>query len=203
MIELDKDLKIEKLKPLAVEKIAATPKVAAQKAFVPPLVVQNTAQVIETPPDTRELEQTKTNIGKFDRAGDPEGSPEPIENPGSGIIEEPKASIPEPKNAVFDFVEIMPTFPGGDAELLKFLKKNVKYPPQAREAGIEGRVLVNFVVTEKGELTGAKIVMDIGGGCGKEVLRVLQTMPRWRAGEQNGQLVRVSLTIPVKFELGK
>lgn len=205
VIELEDKVKIEKNKPPKLENIVAEqPKQSFIKPFVPPIVVQNNTKTIETPPDVVSISQSIAAVGKINQPdGEPGGIPEPIETPGNGIIEEPKPSAPEPKIEIFDVPEIPPYFPGGEMELLNFLKKNINYPQLAKETGVEGTVVVSFVVNEKGELTNLKLIKDIGGGCGKEVFRLLNLMPRWRPGEQNGQFVKVKMTLPVKFELAK
>jgi protein TonB len=100
-----------------------------------------------------------------------------------------------------NFVETPPQFPGGAAALLKFLSENLKYPPLAKENGIEGRVILNFIVEKDGSLSDVRIVRDIGGGCGKEAVRLVQAMPKYLPGKQNGQAVRVKYTLPVAFKL--
>jgi TonB family protein len=102
---------------------------------------------------------------------------------------------------VMNFVETPPQFPGGAAALLKFLSENLKYPPLAKENGIEGRVILNFIVEKDGSLSDVRIVRDIGGGCGKEAVRLVQAMPKYLPGKQNGQAVRVKYTLPVAFKL--
>ena len=102
---------------------------------------------------------------------------------------------------VFDVVEQMPEFPGGTAELMKFLSTNMKYPDEATKAGQEGRVIVSFVVEEDGRVTNAKVVKSVAPLLDAEALRVIGLMPRWEPGRQNGEAVRVKYTIPVTFRL--
>src|SRR5690242_7751260 len=80
------------------------------------------------------------------------------------------------------YVEHMPEFPGGQSELLKFLSKNIKYPKAARENGIQGKVVVQFVVNDIGRISDCTVLRDIGGGCAEEVLRVVKMMPLWKPG---------------------
>lgn len=101
---------------------------------------------------------------------------------------------------MFD-IQKAPAFPGGEAEMLKFLSANIKYPALARENAIQGSVVISFVVQADGTVGDAKIVKDIGAGCGKEALRVVSLMPRWKPGEANGEPVRVRYTLPVRFKL--
>lgn len=102
---------------------------------------------------------------------------------------------------IFTIVESMPVFPGGDVKMMEFIAKSLKYPPLARESGIQGRVFVFFVVETDGSVSGAKVVRGIGGGCDEEALRVINSMPKWTPGKQRNKPVRVSYTIPVRFVL--
>jgi protein TonB len=110
----------------------------------------------------------------------------------------------EPKKVVepiLPIADVMPEFPGGLEELYKYLGSNMKYPPMARENGIQGKVFVSFVVEKDGSITQIKELRGIGGGCDKEAKRVVKKMPKWKAGEQNGIPVRVRYTLPVSFQL--
>ncbi len=102
---------------------------------------------------------------------------------------------------IFQVVENMPEFPGGRAALMKYLATNIKYPPYAKEAGIQGRVFINFVVETDGSITAVKVLRGIGGGCDEEAIRVVKNMPKWKPGMQRGKPVRVSFNLPVKFTL--
>jgi TonB family protein len=92
-------------------------------------------------------------------------------------------------------------FPGGEMASVRFLGANVKYPTLAKENGIQGMVVVEFIVEKDGSITNASIVKDIGGGCGEEAMRVIQTMPKWEPAKQNNQPVRSKVNVPVKFRL--
>jgi protein TonB len=102
---------------------------------------------------------------------------------------------------IFQVVENMPEFPGGRSALMKYLATNIKYPPYAKEAGIQGRVFINFVVETNGNITNVKVLRGIGGGCDEEAIRVVKSMPKWSPGMQRGKPVRVSFNLPVKFTL--
>jgi protein TonB len=95
----------------------------------------------------------------------------------------------------------MPEFPGGMGELMKYLAENIKYPPLAKESGIQGRVFINFVVEPNGSISNVKVLRGIGGGCDEEAVRVVSKMPNWKPGKQRGKAVRVSYNLPVKFTL--
>jgi len=102
---------------------------------------------------------------------------------------------------VFDVVEQMPEFVGGQAELMKFLAENVHYPEAAYKVGKQGRVIVTFIVEADGSVSNAKIVKKVSDELDAEALRVIGTMPKWKPGMQNGKAVRVKYTIPITFRL--
>lgn len=104
---------------------------------------------------------------------------------------------------IFTVVEQMPEFPGGNEALMNFLNDNLKYPSIARENNIQGKVYVEFTVTKSGKLEDISLKddYDIGGGCGKEALRVVKMMPDWNPGEQRGVSVNVRMILPVTFKL--
>ena len=103
---------------------------------------------------------------------------------------------------VFTVVEEMPQFPGGMAEAMKFLAKNINYPAEAQKAKIEGRVIVQFVVKEDGKVSDAKVVRSINPDLDAEALRVIGLMPEWIPGKQRGKAVAVKYTMPIMFRLG-
>ncbi|MFI3239936.1 MAG: energy transducer TonB [Bacteroidales bacterium] len=113
------------------------------------------------------------------------------------IVEE---KTPEPEK-VFTFVEQMPQFPGGDAELMKFLGQNVRYPAMAIENNIQGRVIVQFVVTRSGKVGEVKVARGVDRDLDKEAVRVVKSLPDFIPGKMNGQAVNVWYTLPVNFKL--
>ena len=102
---------------------------------------------------------------------------------------------------VFFIVEEMPLFPGGPAELNKYIAQNVKYPVIAQENGIQGRVYVSFVVNSKGKIENVKVARGVDPSLDKEAVRVVESMPEWKPGKQGNKAVKVSFTIPVNFVL--
>jgi len=107
----------------------------------------------------------------------------------------------EVANKVFDVVEQMPSFPGGNEALMKFLQESVKYPVVAQENGVQGRVVVSFVVERDGSITDVKVVRSVDPSLDKEATRVVKSMPHWIPGKQNGAAVRVKYNVPVSFRL--
>ena len=154
--------------------------------FTPPKVVKD--EEAEEPPPTQE-ETKETVISTVTQEGEnlPDLPPEPSADPDEGKI--------------FTVVEEMPSFPGGEEELFRYLSKGIKYPAIARENNITGRVYVTFVVDKDGKIKEAKVLRGIGGGCDEEALRVVRTMPDWKPGRQNGRNVQVQYNLPVNFNL--
>ena len=112
-----------------------------------------------------------------------------------------EAKKPQNEGNVFDVVEHMPEFPGGMEEMMKYLSMNIRYPEAAHKAGKQGRVLVNFVVEADGTISNANVLRSVSEELDAEAIRVIQNMPKWKPGMQNGQAVRVKYTIPISFRL--
>jgi len=100
-------------------------------------------------------------------------------------------------------VEQMPQFPGGEAELMKFIGDNLRYPAAASELGIEGRVTIRFVVSKTGQVTNVEVIRGLDPACDKEAIRVVKLMPNWIPGRQNGRNVPVYFTLPILYRLQK
>lgn len=105
------------------------------------------------------------------------------------------------EDEIFQIVEEMPSYPGGESQMMVFISKNLNYPKVARETGIQGRVFVSVVIEPDGTVTNAKVKQGIGGGCDEEAIRVVESMPKWNPGKQRGTYVRVAYLIPVNFKL--
>ncbi len=99
--------------------------------------------------------------------------------------------------------ETMPSFRGGEQKLFEFIGKNVVYPQEAIDAGIEGKVFVEFYIEKDGTVCDAKVLRGIGYGCDEEALRLIGLMPKWCPGKQRGKAVRVRYTLPINFKLSK
>jgi periplasmic protein TonB len=95
----------------------------------------------------------------------------------------------------------MPSFPGGETEMLKYLGKNIRYPAAAQRAGVEGLVVLSFVVSKTGEISEIQVIKNLGAGTDEEAVRVVKTMPKWTPGKQNGRTVPVRYTLPVRFTI--
>ena len=119
-------------------------------------------------------------------------------------VKKEKASNPDmtpDKNGVYQIVEEMPQYPGGENALMDYVSKNVVYPKEAQEKGISGRVFVGFIVEKDGSVNEVKVLRGIGGGCDEESVRVIKSMPKWKPGKMKGKPVRVSYMMPIIFKL--
>jgi len=115
-----------------------------------------------------------------------------------------KSSLPDPdpnEGKLFTVVEEMPRFPGGEEARMDFMRKHMRYPAEARERNISGIVFINFIVSSDGQIRSIGLKNRIGGGCDEEALRVVQKMPEWNPGRQNGKAVSVEMVLPVRFKL--
>ena len=104
-------------------------------------------------------------------------------------------------DTIYDIVDQMPKFPGGETAMMEFIGKNVKYPQKAKDEGIQGRVFIQFIVEKDGSIGEVKLLRGIGGGCDEEGIRVVKSMPKWTPGQQAGKAVRVYYTLPIFFKL--
>jgi TonB family protein len=111
-------------------------------------------------------------------------------------------TIPEKDGKIFTAVEQVPEFPGGINAFSKYLGKNVRYPAEARNNNVQGRVIIAFVVEKDGSLTDVRVVRSVENGIDQEALRVIKQSPNWTPGVENGHLVRVAYSVPIAFTLG-
>lgn len=123
------------------------------------------------------------------------------EQPVSLVVEKPAPKPLDPNEEIFVTVEDMPEFPGGQRNLMSFIGRNVKYPVVAQENGIQGRVVVQFVINKDGQVADATVVRGVDPSLDKEALRVINAMPDWKPGSQRGNPVNVKYTVPVQFRL--
>ena len=202
LIETKKDAKVEKkTETPKVEQVQKVEKVKSSIAFTPPVIKKDSEVKPEEEMKTQdELKETKTAIGAFDVKGNDESG-------GTVLKAVEEIATPEPpkqeaeQNKVFDVVEQQPQFPGGMGALNQWLGSNIKYPAMAAENGIEGRVIVQFVVERDGSVSGVHVVRGVDSSLDKEATRVVAQMPKWIPGKQNGSAVRVKYSVPVTFRL--
>lgn len=185
------------VKSEAIKKVNAAPP--------PPLKssIKFTAPVIKKDSEVREEDEIKTqeevtNAKVAISVADVKGNDE--EN-GADIADVKEMAQDTPTDTPFQIVEQMPHFPGGTEEMMKFIKKNVKYPQQAAENGVEGRVFLRFVVLPNGEIGHVEVLRSLDPTCDQEAVRVIKSMPRWIPGKQNGTAVAVFFNLPITFRL--
>lgn len=144
-----------------------------------------------------ELTQTKVAISIADVKGNDEANGKDIADLKQVVTQ----AEPQAEEEVFNMVEQMPAFPGGQGELMHYFAKNINYPTIAQENGTQGRVILQFVVEKDGSITDVKVVRGVDPYLDKEAVRVVKEMPKWIPGKQNGKAVRVKYTVPVMFKL--
>ena len=104
------------------------------------------------------------------------------------------------QDSIYRVLEVMPQYPGGPNEMMKYIQENIKYPQSAKDNKIEGRVFVSFVVEKDGSITNAAVIRGIDKECDAEALRVVSSMPKWTPGQQKGEVVRTQFTIPIIYK---
>jgi len=174
---------------------ATTPPTAATKAFREIKIVSDLTPVTDNIPEQNSF--THAEPGLVTTAGDLPGTvtPDVTSEVGTAIGTESESNIP------FEVVEKMPEFPDGLAAMYKFIGEHLRYPAEAQSKGLEGNVILTFVVSATGQISDIKILQDIGGGAGEEAKRVISLMPRWRPGLQHNRAVPVRFTLPVRFRI--
>ena len=120
---------------------------------------------------------------------------------GLTTVSAQKTVVAKKNQKVFDIVEQMPEYPGGQAALFEFISKNVKYPDDAVKKKVEGKVFVTFVVDTDGKITDVSLMRKVFPSLDAEAIRVISAMPNWIPGKQKGQVVRVKYTVPIIFRL--
>ena len=165
----------------------------------PPAEAPQVAEILDIVDNNTEIEEEKIESS--------ESTTEAVSGPSAPVSGPVMAGPPAPvqeesdEGEIFEVVEQNPSFPGGDAELMKWLSKNLKYPASAQDNGIQGRVLVSFVVNKDGSIVDPKVLRSVDPALDKEAMRVVTAMPKWQPGKQRGKTVRVKFTLPVTFRL--
>lgn len=144
-----------------------------------------------------EMAQSNIAVGAFNVEGQEEA--EHVLKVNEKIVDEVPEVVED--THVFEVVEQMPQFPGGDAALMQYLSSHIHYPAVAEENGIQGRVVCTFVVEKNGSITDVRVVRSVDAALDREAQRVIRSMPAWIPGKQNGAPVRVKYTVPVTFRL--
>ena len=156
--------------------------------FTAPVVVEDST-----------IETSLTSMDDLNKKGNTEAPSEDVQvevkDEGPKVIETPVQA------EIFTVVEEQPGYPGGEEARISYLQQNIKYPEEAKELGIQGKVFVTFVVEVDGSITDVRVLRGIGGGCDEEAIRVVKSMPKWVPGKQRGVPVRVQFNLPIKFTL--
>ena len=191
--------KVEKVEQPKVEPEKVVEKVKSSIKFTAPVIKKDNEGKEEDEIKLDEVEKSKDAVGAFTVEGNDEVGGEVLK------AKEEIAPPPEPEKPkeedtkVFDVVEQMPSFPGGN--VMAWLSQNLKYPVIAAENGVQGRVVVQFVVEKDGSVSDVHAVKKVDPSLDKEAERVVKSMPKWIPGKQNGSPVRVKYTLPVTFKL--
>ena len=117
--------------------------------------------------------------------------------------ESSKPDMKPDKNGVYQIVEEMPQFPGGEKALMEYIAKNLTYPQEARDKGVEGRVFIGMVIEKDGSVSNVKVLRGISQECDAEAVRVISSLPKWKPGKMKGEPVQVSYQIPINFKLAE
>lgn len=199
--KIDKTPKVEKKKAAPkIEQPKVVEKVKSSIKFTAPVIKKDSEVKPEEEMKTQEdLQKTKTTIGAFNVVGNDEFDGEVLK--AKEEIAQPEPPKNEEENKVFDVVEEQPSFPGGQGALMAWLNDNIKYPVVAAENGIQGKVIVQFVVGKNGSISNVKVLRSVDPSLDKEAVRVVSNMPHWTPGKQNGASVNVRFTLPVTFRL--
>lgn len=177
------------------------PPLRATIQFTPPVITEDEKVTDDNQMKSQdELVENKDVIGSQTVEGTGDENAQTIDDLKDRQVQLP----PEPEpDKPFVSVEQMPQYPGGNGELMKFLSSNIRYPTIAAENGIEGRVIIRFVVGKDGTVSDIQVQRGLDASCDKEAVRVVKMMPKWIPGKQNGRAVPVYFTLPVVFKLQK
>ena len=193
-----KEAKAERKEEPKIEKVEVEKVKSSVKFTAPEIKKDSEVKPEEELKSQEDLSKTNTAIGAFDVKGNDEAAGEVLK--AKEVIAQPEPPKEE-EQKVFDYAEQMPSFPGGQGALNEYLSKTIRYPVAAEENGIQGRVIVQFVVEKDGSITDVRVVRSVDPSLDKEAVRVAKSMPRWISGKQNGSAVRVKFTLPVSFRL--
>ena len=198
-IQQEKKAKKVEKEVVKVEPEKQVEKVKSSVKFTPPVIKKDEEVKEENQLDLEKVEKTNITIGAFDVEGNDEKDGEVLK--AKEEIAQPEPPKHEEETKVFDVVEQMPSFPGGQGALMQWLSSNIKYPVIAAENGVQGRVIIQFVVEKDGSVSGVTVAKSVDPSLDKEAQRVVKSMPKWIPGKQNGSAVRVKYTVPVTFKL--
>jgi len=168
---------------------------ALAKALQPPPEAEKVPEVVDTviPEKEKIKEEIRTETEVEEAKAD--------SLPGSGGGDGNEGTGPGEDTGIYTTIDVYPRFPGGDQARFYFLRSNIRYPETAVKAGIQGVVMVVFVIEPNGTLSNIEVSKGIGGGCDEEAIRVVKIMPLWEPGKRSGKAVRVLVRMPIVFKV--
>lgn len=197
--EKKKEAKVEKKEVIKQEPEKVVEQVKSSVKFTAPVIKKDEEVKEEDEIKLDEVQKSDKAVGAFTVEGNDEVGGAVLKAKEEIAAPEPPKHVEETK--VFTVVEQMPMFPGGDAALMSYLANNIHYPTVAAENGVQGRVVVGFVVERDGSITDVSVLRGVDPSLDREAMRVVKSMPRWTPGKQNGSAVRVKYQVPVAFRL--
>ena len=195
-----KEAKVEKKEIIKQEPEKVVEQVKSSVKFTAPIIKKDEEVKEEDEIKLDEVQKSDKAVGAFTVEGNDEVGGAVLKAKEDIAAPEPPKHVVE-ETKIFTVVEQMPMYPGGDAALMGYLRDNIKYPTVAAENGVQGRVVVGFVVERDGSITDVNILRGVDPSLDREAMRVVKSMPRWNPGKQNGSAVRVKYQVPVSFRL--
>lgn len=195
-----KEAKVEKKEIIKQEPEKVVEQVKSSVKFTAPIIKKDSEVKEEDEIKLDEVQKSDKAVGAFTVEGNDEVGGAVLKAKEDIAAPEPPKHVVE-ETKIFTVVEQMPMYPGGDAALMGYLRDNIKYPTVAAENGVQGRVVVGFVVERDGSITDVNILRGADPSLDREAMRVVKSMPRWNPGKQNGSAVRVKYQVPVSFRL--
>ena len=195
-----KEAKVEKKEVIRQEPEKVVEQVKSSVKFTAPVIKKDEEVKEEDEIKLDEVQKSDKAVGAFTVEGNDEVGGAVLKAKEDIAAPEPPKHVVE-ETKIFTVVEQMPMYPGGDGALMGYLRDNIKYPTVAAENGVQGRVVVGFVVERDGSITDVKILRGVDPSLDREAMRVVKSMPRWNPGKQNGSAVRVKYQVPVSFRL--
>lgn len=195
-----KEAKVEKKEIIKQEPEKVVEQVKSSVKFTAPIIKKDSEVKEEDEIKLDEVQKSDKAVGAFTVEGNDEVGGAVLKAKEEIAAPEPPKHVVE-ETKIFTVVEQMPMYPGGDAALMGYLRDNIHYPTVAAENGVQGRVVVGFVVERDGSITDVNILRGVDPSLDREAMRVVKSMPRWNPGKQNGSAVRVKYQVPVSFRL--
>lgn len=195
-----KEAKVEKKEIIKQEPEKVVEQVKSSVKFTAPVIKKDSEVKEEDEIKLDEVQKSDKAVGAFTVEGNDEVGGAVLKAKEDIAAPEPPKHVVE-ETKIFTVVEQMPMYPGGDGALMGYLRDNIHYPTVAAENGVQGRVVVGFVVERDGSITDVKILRGVDPSLDREAMRVVKDMPKWTPGKQNGSAVRVKYQVPVSFRL--